>query len=387
MGINFYDYVSKYDFVPFAQLLSSDDFKVGTASKAKTISPYLKEAYQAISDVKIEFKPETLKKGKTVLKFKLQKAHQYASDPDGYLRYKLTTIAGQEFVSNHKKEVEHDLGIKKYGDIIEIVFSKNLMETVQFIDFYFKDNTDAWLDLKGDVPDSWEHCGRVTIDVISICYCLEMGFVTTSCGGNGSKITDLMYEDLSKDLNVEKEVLYAVAETETKGNPFISGIKPKQAKILFERHYLHRLAGAKLTAERIKFYEENYNDVFSSKQGNYNWDVEGINQIPRLKKAKEIDKDAAIMSCSWGKFQVMGEYYDKAYNNAEDLEKAQNMCEIQQLYYFKIFIKKVKGKKLIDAMKNKDWESIAYYYNGAKWRTTNPDYPTKFKKYYDERKK
>lgn len=37
-------------------------------------------------------------------------------------------------------------------------------------------------------------------------------------------------------------------------------------------------------------------------------------------------------------------------------------------------------------MKNKDWESIAYYYNGAKWRTTNPDYPTKFKKYYDERK-
>jgi len=171
MGINFYDYVSKYDFVPFAQLLSSDDFKVGTASKAKIISPYLKEAYQAISDVKIEFKPEALKKGKTVLKFKLQKAHQYASDPDGYLRYKLTTIAGQEFVSNHKKEVEHDLGIKKYGDIIEIVFSKNLMETVQFIDFYFKDNTDAWLDLKGNVPDSWEHCGRVTIGTGSTCYC------------------------------------------------------------------------------------------------------------------------------------------------------------------------------------------------------------------------
>ena len=24
------------------------------------------------------------------------------------------------------------------------------METVHFIDFYFKDNTDAWLDLKGD---------------------------------------------------------------------------------------------------------------------------------------------------------------------------------------------------------------------------------------------
>lgn len=81
--------------------------------------------------------------------FKYSKTRQEASDPDGYLRYKLTTIAGQEFVSNHKKEVEHDLGIKKYGDIIEIVFSKNLMETVQFIDFILK-ITDAQLDLKGD---------------------------------------------------------------------------------------------------------------------------------------------------------------------------------------------------------------------------------------------
>ena len=42
------------------------------------------------------------------------------------------------------------MGIKNYGDIIEIAFTKNLMETVHFIDFYFKDNTDAWLDLKGD---------------------------------------------------------------------------------------------------------------------------------------------------------------------------------------------------------------------------------------------
>ena len=67
--------------------------------------------------------------------------------------------------------IEHDLGVKKYGDIIEIAFSKNLMEAVQFIDFYFKDNTDDWLDLKGDVPDSWEHCGRVTIGAGSACYC------------------------------------------------------------------------------------------------------------------------------------------------------------------------------------------------------------------------
>ncbi|MBE8726784.1 hypothetical protein [Flavobacterium hungaricum] len=172
MAINFYDYVSKYDFVPFAELLNSDDFKVLSKSKTSLISTALKDSYKELSDTKIEFTPESLKKEKVILKFKLQKAHQYASDPDGYLRYKLSTIKGHAFVTNHNKpEVEHDLGIKKYGDIVEIVFSKNLMDTVQFIDFYFKDNSEDWLDLKGSMPDKWEHCGRVSIGAGSACYC------------------------------------------------------------------------------------------------------------------------------------------------------------------------------------------------------------------------
>ncbi|WP_427873540.1 hypothetical protein [Flavobacterium sp. MMS24-S5] len=45
------------------------------------------------------------------------------------------------------------------------------MQSVKYIDFYYKDNSDAWLDLKGNLPDSWEHCGRVTIGASSTCYC------------------------------------------------------------------------------------------------------------------------------------------------------------------------------------------------------------------------
>ncbi|MCP2029599.1 putative chitinase [Flavobacterium sp. HSC-32F16] len=172
MAINFYDYVSSYDFVPFAELQSSEDFKVISSNQSSLISTAIKEIYKKKSEVTIEFKPETIKKEKTILKFKLQQAHQYASDPDGYLRYKLTAVNGQVFVSNHnKKEVEHDLGVKRYDDIVEIVFSKNLMQSVKYIDFYYKDNSDAWLDLKGNLPDSWEHCGRVTIGAGSTCYC------------------------------------------------------------------------------------------------------------------------------------------------------------------------------------------------------------------------
>ena len=45
------------------------------------------------------------------------------------------------------------------------------MQYVKYIDFYYKDNSDAWLDLKGNLPESWEHCGRVTIGAGSTCYC------------------------------------------------------------------------------------------------------------------------------------------------------------------------------------------------------------------------
>lgn len=246
MGINFYDYVSCYDFVPFAQLLENDDFKVISITKTNLISSHIKKEYATISDVKIEFKPETVKKEKTILRFKLQKAHMYASDPDGYLRYKLTTVEGQVFVSNHnKKDVEHDLGVKKYEDVIEIVFSKNLMETVQFIDFYFKDNSDHWLDLKGTLPDKWDHCGRVTIGEASTCYCLEMGLVNKSCFGKGEKISDTDYKNLANELETESAAIYAVAKRESSGKNFTLHNKKQVAKILYERHYMYRLLSSK----------------------------------------------------------------------------------------------------------------------------------------------
>ncbi len=84
----------------------------------------------------------------------------------------------------------------------------------------------------------------------------------------------------------------------------------------------------------------------------------------------------------------MGEYIeedrDRIYTNAEDFERAMNMCEVQHFKYFSFFIDKIKGRKLIDAMKNKDWEGIAKWYNGERWRDYNPDYAKNIKKYYVE---
>ena len=47
-------------------------------------------------------------------------------------------------------------------------------------------------------------------------------------------------------LNCEVEAVKAVAEVESSGSGFLSNGKPK---ILFERHYFHRLTGGKFSAK------------------------------------------------------------------------------------------------------------------------------------------
>jgi len=42
--------------------------------------------------------------------------------------------------------------------------------------------------------------------------------------------------------------------------------------------------------------------------------------------------------------------------------------------------------KIIKSLIDKDWEGFTSFYNGANWKSQNPDYPEKMKKAYDENK-
>ena len=117
----------------------------------------------------------------------------------------------------------------------------------------------------------------------------------------------------------------------------------------------------------------------------YLW-LKSKEQIDRLETTKKWDNDVAIKSCSWGKFQIMGVYLENTslYNNADDFEKAMNLCEIQHFQFFKIYLKDVVGEKIITAMKNKNWDIIAELYNGKNWKNVNPEYANNLKAFYNE---
>ena len=95
-------------------------------------------------------------------------------------------------------------------------------------------------------------------------------------------------------LGVNVKQLKAVATVESAGGGFSKSGRPK---ILFERHKFHKYTGGVWST-----------CAFSNpKSGGYNessWDkLAGAIVTGAV--------DAAFMACSWGKFQVLGEYWDE----------------------------------------------------------------------------
>ena len=218
----------------------------------------------------------------------------------------------------------------------------------------------------------------VSIEIIEddVCFCLSQGLVKKSCGGNGCNINDNDYATTAKELGIEKEVLMAIASQESKHASFKA---VKQATILFERHKMYRLLIKKgNTKASVDALSKRYPSIVNEDSGGHN----DMTSYDKLKTAKSIDYDCAIQSCSWGKFQVMGFHYANLYSSPRELEKAMNMCELQQFKYFVLYLKKTNG--MVNALKRKNWEEIATLYNGPKWKEKNPEYANNIKRYYNQ---
>ena len=218
----------------------------------------------------------------------------------------------------------------------------------------------------------------VGIEIIEddVCFCLSQGLVKKSCGGNGCNINDNDYEIAAKELGIEKEVLMAIAKQESKGSSFQA---VKQATILFERHKMYSLLIKKgNTKASVDALSIEHPSIVNKNSGGYN----DMTSYDKLKTAKSIDYDCAVQSCSWGKFQVMGFHYANLYSSPRELEKAMNMCELQQFKYFVLYLKKTNG--MVNALKSKNWEEIATLYNGPKWKEKNPEYANNIKRYYNQ---
>lgn len=151
------------------------------------------------------------------------------------------------------------------------------------------------------------------------------------------------------DLGLQVAELLAVLAVESRGCGFLPDRRPK---ILFERHWFHKLTGGRFSAQNP--------DISNPVAGGYAGDA---NEYPRLAKAVALDRIAALKSASWGAGQLMGfNCADAGFGDVETMVAAMQQSEDEQLKAVGNFLK-VNG--MVKFMQAHDWASLARAYNGA----------------------
>lgn len=188
------------------------------------------------------------------------------------------------------------------------------------------------------------------------------GRVAAVAGGNVS-LTDADYAAMARRLGdgVDPLLLRAFAEVESGGKPALgaNGLPV----IAYEGHKFHEYTK--------KRYDQDYPLLSYRyvKKAGPQWQVNNKSQKTAwatLEQAMELDVDAAIKSCSWGMFQVMGfNYQTLGYRTPSDFAAAMKQGSKGQIDAFVGFCKAVNG--MVAAMRRCDYTFMARNYNG-------PDY-------------
>lgn len=157
------------------------------------------------------------------------------------------------------------------------------------------------------------------------------------------------------ELKVDLASILAVNEVESRGSGFVRENYPV---ILFERHIFWR----QLVARKIdpKPFAQKYPGILSQARGGY---AGGASEYTRLAAAKSINSSAALESCSWGLFQIMGFHWKSlGFKSVEEFVLFQQQNECSQFQTFVRFIKN--DPSLHKALQQKKWSAFARIYNG-----------------------
>lgn len=166
-------------------------------------------------------------------------------------------------------------------------------------------------------------------------------------------------EQAAQMLDVSPAAILAINEIEAQGHGFDETGHPL---ILFERHVMYRrLAAAGLDAEALG---ATYPELINPKRGGYRG---GTQEWFRLELARQINRDIANESASWGKFQIMGYHWQACGHASSDaFVAAMNESEAQHLAAFVAFVQA--DPALHKALKARKWSEFARLYNGPAYK-------------------
>lgn len=180
-------------------------------------------------------------------------------------------------------------------------------------------------------------------------------------------LTEEAIREAANNLGVDVACVKAVAEVESLGNGFNS---TGMVKILFERHKFYKFIAQKYGVPKANQLAAMHPDICSPKAGGYTSST--ATEHKRLDKAIAIDRECAMKSASWGRFQVMGFNHAAAgFSNVEDFCVAMWKSEDEHLRAFVNFIKA--NPNMHQHLKNRNWAGFANAYNGPAYAQNKYD--------------
>lgn len=170
-------------------------------------------------------------------------------------------------------------------------------------------------------------------------------------------LTEQDFERAALELLCDVPAIKAVAEVESAQNGFLPDGRPV---ILFERHKFHQFTkGA---------YYLTHPSICNPERGGY---IGKAGEWDRYDQAQGLDANAAALSTSWGKFQIMGFNYEACrFSTVGEFVNAMCESEGRQLDAFVNFIK---SRGLDDDLRERNWATFARVYNGPKYRENQYD--------------
>ena len=183
---------------------------------------------------------------------------------------------------------------------------------------------------------------------------------TTATPGTPKLLTEADFQAAAAQLNCDVAAIKAVAEVESSGAGFLSD---GRVKILFEGHQFYKFTKGAHARSNPSICYRKWTKQFYTKGRNA--DIRGAGELARLDQAIALNREAALKSASYGKFQIMGfNHMTCGFSNVQDFYAAMQSSEGEQLKAFCGFIR---GAGLADKLRKHRWAEFARGYNGAEY--------------------
>jgi hypothetical protein len=165
------------------------------------------------------------------------------------------------------------------------------------------------------------------------------------------KLTERDFRDAAEFIGCEVATVKAVAEVEAPRGGFCLDDFPVT---LFEGHIFYRYTKGRFAESHPELCYPKWTTRFYGRTWRYERD--------RLEEAVALDRKAALMSASWGRFQIMG--FNFPVVGCTSVQQFVNrMCESERKQGG-LFVQYILHEELTDELRDRRWDDFARYYNG-----------------------